>query len=91
MKLSKYLYSFLTIFFIVVIVIIVGYTKQGDKGFLRQSESGTTQALQKQKYCGDGTCEGPETGENCPEDCGERTNQAALQQPSEKDKDYENK
>jgi len=50
------------------LILMSGYVKRLNKGFINQTS-------QSQKYCGDGVCDGPETPENCPEDCEEGMNQ----------------
>ena len=33
---------------------------------------------ESEKRCGDGVCDGPENGTNCPEDCGEEVEREAV-------------
>jgi len=89
MRSLSYKYFFISI--LILFVFISGCTKQTEEEF-NQTESETNQTSQSQKYCGDGVCDGPETPENCPEDCGGGTskveNRTRQNKPTEMTKSY---
>jgi len=85
-KQRYWLYGIL-VFVIVGVILISGCIKQSGEKF-NQTKPETKQTPESQKYCGDGVCDGPETSENCPEDCGGETiNQTGWQQHPESESD----
>ncbi len=105
---NKYLLLAVFILIILGIILMGGQTKKNIKKiFYHTKESKVEKQVEpvepemdetqqkSQRYCGDGVCDGPETAENCPEDCGGSSEKEGFQnegryqnETKEKNEDY---